>query len=343
MNTLTKRKIKKVFVVILCILLALIIGLVSAFFVLRYLGKRQFHKSDSNIKTSSDYDIEVDEDEVNYGDKTYVLNKNIVSVLILGIDKDSVNDNFGFGENGQADSLFVAALDTNTKAIKIIPIKREAMVDVDIYSVNGNLAETKKEQICLAYAYGNTTKKSCENVMLSASRYLMGINISSYVTIDLDGVSKFSTLVGGVRLNSLEDLSLPSGKKIKQGEDVLLKGNDARYYIQERTEDLEGSTYRLARQKQFLSSFASTAGNQIFDNFSKLGDYYNAMIPYTSTDMSFAQITYLVSSCLTKNIGGGIEYKNIEGDFVLGERWGEFTPYEESLVSTVLDVFYVEK
>jgi len=343
MDYLQKRRIKKVAIAILCLILSLVIAAISSFFILRYFGKRQFHKSDKNINASGGYDVVVNKNAVEYNGREFVLNKDVVSVLIIGIDKNSIKDNKSSGNNGQADCLFVAAVNTKTKQIKIIPINREAMTDVDVYTVNGSFAETRKEQICLAYAYGNTTEKSCENVKHSVSRYLMGINISSYVTIDLSGVSKFTNLVGGVRVEALETLKLPSGKTVKQGESILLKGDDAKYYTQYRTEDLEGSVYRLARQKQFLSSFASTAGNQIVDNFSKLGDYYNAMMPYTSTDMTFAQITYLASSCLTKNIGGAIEYKSIDGELALGEEWGEFTPNEDSLVATVLDAFYKEK
>jgi len=344
MNDSTKKKVKKTLIIILCIILALLIVAVSAFFVLRYMGKKQFHKGDANIKASSGYDIDVDENSVSYNGKDYTLNKDVVSILVLGIDKNSIGTNKGYGKNGQADCIFVAAVNTKTKQIKIIPIKRESMVDVDIYSTAGKLAETKKEQICLSYAYGDTAQKSADNVKLSVSRFLMGINISSYIAIDLDGIGKLSNLVGGVRLNSLETLTFySSGRKIKEGEDILLKGKEATYYVQYRDEDLEGSSKRLSRQKQFLSALATTAGNQILDNFSKLGDYYNAMQPYTSTDLSFAQITYLASSCITKDIGGALDYKSIEGDFVLGEKWGEFTPDSDSLITTILDVFYIEK
>lgn len=334
------KKGKKIAIIVLAILLALILALVGTFFILTYIGKSQFHKEDTHISTDA---IEIeDENTISYNGKKYTLNKNIVSVLVMGIDRDNVNQNLGSGNNGQADVIFVATIDTKTKKACIIPISRETMVDVNLYTDDGKYAGTQKEQLCLAYAYGNTTEECSKNVMTSVKRLLCGINISSYVTIEMDGVEKLTDMVGGVELTCLEDI--PTKRlTASKGQKIKLNGAMATAYIQYRGDDTEANTRRMQRQKQFLSALMNKTGNAVLNNFSNLTKYYNTLSPYFSTNVSFAQITYLAQNCLSLNFGDALDYKTIDGTLTQGEEWVEFAPNEESVLQTVIDVFYIPK
>ncbi len=331
------KKSKKIIIIILSIILALILALVSAFFILTYIGKTQFHKDDTHISVDA-VEIE-DEDTITYNGKKYVLNKNIVSTLVMGIDRDNVNQNFGAGNNGQADVVFVATIDTKTKNTNIIPISRETMVDVNLYTSDGQYAGTKTEQLCLAYAYGNTAEESSKNVMTSVKRLLYGINISSYVTIEMDGVGKLTDMLGGIELTCLED-STNSKYLFKKGQKLNLNSNTALAYIQFRGDDAEANQRRMQRQKQFLSALMNKTGNTIMSDFSNLSKYYNSLSPYFSTNVSFAQITYLAQNCLTMNFGDALNYNTIDGELKQGDEWVEFYADKDSLLQTVIDVFY---
>lgn len=337
-----KKKTKLVFTILLCVFLSVVLVVVSSFFILTYIGKQQFRKGNTQISVSGFDDIEINEDEVIYKDKTYVLNENIVAILFAGVDKSNINEEKGYGKNGQADCLFVAALDTKTKAITIIPISRETMTDVNVYSTQGKYTGTSKMQVCLAYSYGKTAEDSSENVLTAVRRMFYGINISSYVTVDLRALEELTTELGGVTVNCLEEMKL-GGKTVKKGQTVTLKGKDATTYIRSRGGDIEANNRRMQRQKQFLNALASKAGNEVLNNFTKLGKYYNTVIPYSSTNLSFSQVTYLVSSCLSANIGSKFQYKSIDGTVSLGENWVEFTPNQEALLDLVMEVFYTEK
>ncbi len=334
------KKNKKIIVIVISIILAIILLLLSAFWIITAIGKHQFHKDDTNI--SADLVEIEDESTIIYDGKKYILNKNIVSVLVMGIDRDNVNQNLGNGNNGQADVIFVATIDTKTKKACIIPISRETMVDVNLYTGDGKYAGTQKEQLCLAYAYGNTAEESSKNVMTSVKRLLCGINISSYVTIEMDGVSKLTDMVGGVQVTCLEDIV---NKKVQfyKGNKITLNGTNAMTYIQSRGEDLEANARRMQRQKQFLSALMNKTGNAVLSNFSNLTKYYNTLSPYFSTNVSFAQITYLAQNCLTMNFGDALDYKTIDGTLTQGEEWVEFTANEESVLQAVIDVFYIPK
>lgn len=331
---------RKVALIIVSVILAIALLLTATYFILVKVGKSRFHKNDRDISSKSIDGLEIDDGEVNYKGKTYTLNGDVVSVLFLGIDKDSLSDNLGIGSNGQADTLFVLTLNTKTKAIKIIPIPREAMVDVNVFSPAGKYTGIKHEQICLSYAYGKDPVKSSENTLKSASRFLLNINVSNYATMDLKGIEVMTDAIGGVTLTSIEDIPELGCKK---GDTVNLDGKKARIYVQSRTGDIEGSYKRLERQKQFLSEFSSKAGNKISENFGLVMTYYNLMKPYISTDLSTSQITYLASTGITKDIGKNFDYQIIEGEKKLGEKWVEFYADPESLVNAVLNTFYIEK
>ena len=333
-------KTQKSIIITLAIILAIIIALVSTLLIITTVGKRQFHKEDTHISTEQI--VVEDEETVSYNGKEYVLNKNIISVLFMGIDRDNIEENLGFGNNGQADCIFVAALNTATKKVTIIPLSRETMVDMNIYTADGAFAGVQRQQLCLSYAYGDSPESCSENMMNSVRRILYGINISSYVTIEMEGIEKLTSLIGGVQVNCLEEIHYGKFQYYK-GQKLNLLGDEARFYITHRDDDLEANARRMARQKQFLSSLASTAGNKIIEDFTRLSDYHTALSPYFTTNVSLYQLTYLASNFLSLNLGDSLEYKIIEGTLTQGEKWVEFTADEQSVLEVIMDTFYIEK
>ncbi len=335
-----KKKLKKVLIIIISIILAIILGLVSTFFILSHIGKKQFHEEDTHI---SNEEVKIEDDTtITYQDKEYVLNKNIVSTLVIGVDRENINQNLGAGNNGQADVIFVATVDTKTKKATIIPISRETLVEVNLYTNEGKFAGTQEQQICLAYAYGTTPQKCSENVLISVKRLLYGININRYVAIELEGIAKLTNMVDGVPITCLEDIKLENTQYTK-GQSVNLKGKLAINYIQRRGNDLQANDRRMQRQKQFLSALINKTGNAVMNDFTKLGTFYSELSPYFSTSVSLAQVTYLAQECLTMNFGDSLNYQSIEGTLQQGEKWVEFIPNEDAVLQTVIDTFYMPK
>lgn len=334
------KKNKKVAVIIISVILAIALLLTSAFFILSYIGKKQFHKKDKHIVNENV--VIDDEDSITYNENEYVLNKNIISMLVIGVDRSSLEKDFGTGNNGQADVIFLATVDTKTKKMSIIPISRETMTDINIYTTDGTFAGTQKQPLCLAYAYGNTPEECSINIMTSVKRLLYEVNIDSYVTIDMNGVSKLTDMVGGIEVDCLENIKV-GGKYVNAGEKLTLNGSKALDYVRNRGTDLEANNRRMQRQKQFLSALISKTGNSVLNDFTNLATYYTNLTPYFSTNISFAQITYLAQNFLSMNLGDSLEYKNVEGTLAQGEKWVEFTADENSLLQTVIDVFYTPK
>ena len=158
----------------------------------------------------------------------------------------------------------------------------------------------------------------------------------------MDGVEKLTDSVGGVEVTFLEDI-VAKNFNLYKGQKTKLNGDTSRTYITYRGDDTEANSRRMQRQKQFLSALMNKTGNAVLNDFSNLSKYYNTRSPYFSTNVSFAQITYLAQNCLTMNFGDALDYKTIDGTLTQGEEWVEFTANEESVLQTVIDVFYIPK
>lgn len=332
------KKIKIPLIIVSCIL-GICIVLASVYGILYLSGKNLFGKNFQNINADN---VEVDDNEITYKGNKYTLNKNIISALFIGVDKEGINTSQGYGKNGQADTIFVMALDTKTGEIKILPISRETMIDVDIYSSTGIYSGVENEQVCLAYAYGNTAEESCENVLKSVKRILYGINISGYVAVELDGMGEITNKIGGVTLTPLEDIST-FGLECEKDTPINLKGYTAIRYIQCRDDGLDSNSKRMERQKQFLSAMATTIGNNIMKDYSNILTYYNTLSPYLSTNLSLSQITYIATNFLKADIGSEFNYKIVSGEHIKGEEYVEFHPNEDELLDAIIDIFYIEK
>ncbi len=341
-----KRKFLKIILIILAVIFGLILALVITVAVLWYMGKSSLlgYKVDVSVPSELVDSALEDGSKVVYNGETYIYNKNAVNVLFMGIDKEDIENDEGYGANGQADCILVLNLDTQTGNIKILPISRDTMVDVNMYSSEGSYLGVENEQLCLAYAYGSNGKESCENVRRSVSRLLYGVEIGSYVAIDLEGVAALNDAIGGVRLTPIETVDTGSKENsVYKGKEVVLKGKKVDAYIRWRGTDVEANSRRMQRQKHYITTFASQAGNQVMSDFTKLTTLYDKAKPYTVTDVTLSELTYIASCCLTSDVGNSIVYNGISGQSVLGEKHVEFYANQNSVFEAVLNTFYIKQ
>lgn len=326
------------------LLVVLLISAVGAYAYLNKKGEAELkrNKSGETISVPEGAEQENNGQTVIYNGKTYAYNENNINILFMGIDKniqDTGEDNIG--ENGQADALIMAVLDSETGHLSLINISRDAMVDVNRYNVSGQYLGTENMQLCLAYSYGDGKEKSCENTMESVSRLLYGMPVNAYVAIDYSAIAKLNDAVGGITVNVLEDLSA-ADPALKKGETVTLRGEQAQTYVRSRNTDiLDSNNMRMERQRQYISAFVSAAINGTKDNVTLPVTLYNSVSDYMVTNISVSEVTYLASLILKNGASGG-EMLTVPGNVVQGEIYAEFTPDEEELYKMILNVFYKE-
>ncbi|MBQ7288474.1 MAG: LCP family protein [Clostridia bacterium] len=317
--------------------------LVCTIMVLMALGKSALLQVDKDsLQTPSDvFDYADDENLVIYKGKRYTFNENVTSILCIGVDKEEfAGAKKDTSEKGQADALFLISIDTVTGRTVILPISRETMTEIALYSNEGKALGSATRQICMAYAYGDGKKTSCENTVLSVSRLLYGIPINSYYAIDISAVAKLNDKLGGVTLTALEDMQLET-QRVKAGQSVTLKGKNALAYIQQRGDDVNANNLRMQRQIQYLRAFSEKTLQRTRSDISTINKLYQTAAKYSVNNISLANIIYL-AGCVMNN-GTSLEFKSISGETRMGEEYVEFYPDATLLYETVLDIFYLEQ
>lgn len=349
------QRLLKVLLILLLVLLALLVVAAITCVILYHVGKASMlDYSDVSIvfpqpseqdapeepQPPEDYILTYDDGKtVSYQGKTYVLNEDVAAFLFIGVDKYDIEKNELYGNGGEADCILLIGLDTVTGETQVVNISRDSYAQVDIYSAHGIYLESRSTQLCRAFAYGDGQEESCENVVKSVSRLLYGLPIQSYIAMDMDAIGVANDAIGGVTLIPQGDVVEKYYSNYPEGTEVTLWGNNAMLYVRSRNKaDLEGNMDRMLRQKQYINAFVTKALQETKSDVTTLLSLYQAMEGYTYTDMSLADVTFLLT-CFV-NSGAHFNFSTIEGTT---ERDGENAVYhldQTSLYETVLKIYY---
>lgn len=333
-----RRRWPKVVITLLCVLVALVLAAIATVAILINVGKGELLGDSNSIEL--DIPKTVDNSDsgkyITYNGEKYKYNENITSVLFMGVDKRTFNEGEELiGANGDADALILLAYDVKTAKANLISISREAMVDMDAYSVDGSFVGTKNQQICLAYAYGDGKEKSCENEVDAVKKLFYNIPINSYVALDLDGIGFINDAVDGVTLTSLDTF-----KNFKKDEVVTLYGDNAETYVRYRdTSQLDSNNSRMQRQKQYLNAFFNQLVKETKSDLTTVVDLYNVSSPYLVTNVGVGKAAYLASSVLQGSFGD-FDMQNVPGTVTQGENYAEFNIDKDAFFELFLSVYY---
>lgn len=340
-----KHRVRRVLLIILCVLLALILAVGATGVIMYYKGKSYFKNFKINISAPDEAIIIKDDgSEVRYKDENYVYNDNIASILVLGVDRNSLEEEYNIGKNGQADAIYLVVLDTETKNASILGLSRDTIAEIDTYSLSGSYLGIEKQQICLAYSYGNGKETSCENMKSAVARVLYNIPIHSYVTVDMDAIPKITDVVGGVKVPEYgEDLMT------KTGNEINLNSSNALSYIRERSHaTAEANNARMERQRYYIDAFSKKFIARTKSDLTTPISVYNSLnkYDYMVTDVTASQVTYLAKNFLSGI--GSVKMLNVPGEARLsepddhGKTYAEYYVDNEALYDIILDLFYVK-
>lgn len=280
---------------------------------------------------------------VRYEDKIYEYNDNIMTFLVMGVDKMTpVREAKNATDGGQADGLFLVVVNPDNKDVKIIAINRDTMVDIYMYGFEENgITPVKKGQITIQHGYGDGLEQSCEATVDAVSKLFYDLPISGYAAINMGAVPDIVEAVDGVDLEVLEDMTKVNSEWTK-GASVHLIGKDAYDYVHFRdTTVFESARGRLARQKQFLSVYLDKMKAQVKRDPTLPVQLYGTLTKYMVTDITVDEAAYLVTRI------GDYDFKaeniyTMEGSTVMGEQYEEFYPDYDALKDMMIRVFYRE-
>ena len=239
--------------------------------------------------------------------RVYRPKTNIVNILLLGVDKDSLRR-----EVGRSDMIMLVTLDFDAGTIQCLTIPRDTHAVVYHINENGNIVDEVYEKLNHAYAYGlGPNKYSAENTMLCTSNFLsMGgefdVPIDYYVSIDLDGIAELAGIFGGVDVTLAQDVPEVG----KAGETVNLQGPTVRHYLQNRHDMSDGEVSRQLHEQTFLKA--------LLEEIREAGAVQNAAQLYTMftkfirTNLTLAQVAEY-AGILDQVSNDAIEFYRISG------------------------------
>ncbi|MBQ9512590.1 MAG: LCP family protein [Lachnospiraceae bacterium] len=355
-----KRKIIAKRLAVFCtVLFSIAVILFASFQIVRAVGKNTLRRGKAAIAGAPALTLqEVTEEEkaavgwqegwVKYDDKYYAYNEDILTFLIMGIDKYENVRAVEQGTNGgQADALFLLVLDPGTKEIKIVGINRNTMTAVDVYDAAGAYVTTLTAQICIQHGFGNGTEESSAYQVAAVSNLFYRLPIHGYAAINMSAIPTLNDAVGGVTLTCLEDLTAWD-ETLTCGSEVHLMGNSAYVYVSRRDITVYGSAdARLERQKQYLNAYLAQAKERAKGDLSIVTGLYSALNSTMVTDVTLNEVAYLAPVIRDYAFDKDHIY-TLKGETrmghseVTGDAFEEFYPDRDAMYRMILDVFYKE-
>lgn len=320
---------------------------VGVFFIIKETGISQLTGSDVNMTApvieNAGVAVDNSKNTITYNGTTYVYNNNMTSILCMGIDKDDglgISEDESIGKGGQADALYLVALDTKTGETDIIAISRDIYADIGIYSADGVYSGTEKAQLCLAYAYGDGKETSCNNTVKAVERLFYNLPINSYFAMDWYAVGELNDAVNGVYV-TLEDNYLYNTHNFygQAGDTVRLDGDYARAYLRYRNvDDLYSSDKRLSRQIDYLEKFTEKAVYMTKKDLTTPVTLFDIVKEYSVTNLNASKVSALAYTVVTS--GADVEFKRVPGEVIHNGEYAEYVVDEQGMLELILDVYY---
>lgn len=274
-----------------------------------------------------------------YQGRTYELNRNLATILFLGIDH-KIHDAELVGDGGQSDVILLIAMDTKTGKTRILNISRDTYAEVEAYAADGVYMGTKPLQITTAFAYGNGKETSCENAVRSVSRLLYNLPIHSYLALDMNGIQAANEAVGHVTVKALDDIEMTDGTKFKKGDPIELQGPWLDRYLRTRSKKVvDANAKRMERQVQYVQAFSKLVVEKSKASLSFPVDLFSALAPYMVTNLDIPDVTFLSSTFLSH--GAEFTLRSITGTYGVLNSTAVLYPDELDLFEAVLELFYL--
>lgn len=334
-------------------ILAIVVVIAGIITVMRTIGKNNVQ---TLIAGTEQIDVgetveadELADNQIRYNGQIYAFNEDIITVLVMGIDKETVQEIGGQSwdadvseyAGGQADALFLMIINPHDKNVYVVAINRNAMTNVDVFDENGKYVGQMIKQVALQHGYGDGKEESCNRQVKTVSRMFHGIPINGYAAISMDAIPELNDALGGITVEVLDDIVYPEyDMNLHQGETVTLMGEKAYWYIRLRNEAVFNSNeLRLQRQKQYMTTFAAVAKNRSMEDIRVAVDLYQRVQKYMVTDIDLNSFTYMA----TEFVNYEFDAKNmhsLQGEVIQGNDFEEFYVDDDALTQLIVDLFY---
>lgn len=324
------RQGKKIFLIIAAAVCILIICGVSAFLAFRSIGERSMK-------------AEAADDFILYNGKKYQYREEVINILCLGIDKSEAMEKKIESRDilGMADAVIVASIDTEKNTLQMIAIPRDTMTNVTMTSESGEITGKEEMELCYQYGYGKRAEQSGQLMANAVSELLYNVPIEKFCAINFEALPVLNDAIGGVDVVLQEDLAEYEPTFV-EGSQLHLEGEYALKFVRVRNrKDIEGVYKRTQRQKQYAIAFLEKAKSVVSNDISLPVKIFQEMQENMSTNITVADITYLVPELLDMSVSEDV-VQMLPGESVAGEEFLEFHVDKAATKEMVINTFYKE-
>ncbi len=257
----------------------------------------------------------------------YYPRNDITVVMLMGVNRTGKVVPTQPNKAVAVDMITLLVFDEKTQICNVLNLNRDLMVDIPVLNEHGKAVGIANAQLAYSHMYGTGMRDSCENVRMTVSNLLYGLQIDYYFALNMDTIGILNDSVGGVTVNVVDDFSQldPSLTKGK----VHLTGKQAVTFVQSRTGIGDGlNSSRMERQKEYMTQFIPALKDQMKQENGYVIKTYDAISDFIITDCVVDAASRLVS-----------DY----GHYSLGEKYYEFYADEKALDDLILRLFYAPK
>ncbi len=314
-----------------------VLTLILAVILLFYFGGRWL-ETRSYTETRGDLTETDDTETCEVNGVLYRRRKNLTSILVMGVDRDSDAVSESSYDGGQADFQRLIVIDSDAQTVRQLKIDRDTLAEVTVLGLLGTPIGTQTMQISLAHGFGDGKEQSCEYAKEAVEGLLNGESIDFYLAMNLDGISELNDLVGGVTVTLEDDFSAHDPQMTK-GTTLTLHGKQAEYYVRSRMDIGEGTNEaRMVRQESYLNQLFSQLEEKVRQDKQFTATLYDALTPYLVTDIARGRLINEVWAAKDYTLEDAVE---LTGEHQVAEDgFMEFHADESSIEQAVLELFW---
>lgn len=201
-------------------------------------------------------------------------NKNVINILLLGLDSKE-----GLENGGRSDSMILVSLNKETKQININSFFRDSWC----YTNAGGYDTFCKMNA--SYYYGGPRG------VIDTIEKNFKIAIDYYVVVDFTSFVEVIDALGGVTVEvqeyEAEYINATTKYTIESGPAVTLSGNEALVFSRIRKSDSDSDVSRTRRQRSVITALINSAKGA---SISQLNDVLDILLQYVKTDLTKMQI-----------------------------------------------------
>ncbi len=267
----------------LIVIVLLIIGLVRSYIHNKYnlLDVHELDEKDLSINEG------IDKDSM----------KGYLNIALFGVD---ARDN-SLGAGNRSDAMIVASINHDTGEIKMVSVYRDTLLEIP--DPEGSFTS----KVNAAYAYGGP------ELAIKALNSNLDLNISAYVTINWEGLTRAIDAIGGVKINveekELDMLNACLAEQIRitgiysegvfETGELVLNGAQATAYSRIRSTD-QGDITRTERQREVIAAMIAKMRESDLSTIDKTID---EIFPYISTSITEDEMIDLAKNIFSYKLG----------------------------------------